>query len=59
MRMEDPRPDYSYLVSEIARRFPSLSYLHLVEPRVEGDVDREVQAGDVSYQPFIHPTPLH
>lgn len=47
--MDDPRPGFSYLVSEIAKRFPSLAYLHLIEPRVEGDVDREVQAGDVSY----------
>ena len=47
--MEDPKPGFSYLVSEIAKRFPSLAYLHLIEPRVEGDVDREVQVGDVSY----------
>ncbi|KAJ8495925.1 hypothetical protein ONZ45_g12649 [Pleurotus djamor] len=34
MRMKDPKPTFSYFVSELARRFPDLSYIHVVEPRV-------------------------
>ena len=48
MRMEDPRPTFSYLVEEIVKRHPDFAFIHLVEPRVEGNVDREVQAGEVS-----------
>jgi NADPH2 dehydrogenase len=33
MREENPIPEYSYLVAELAKRFPKLAYLHLVEPR--------------------------
>ncbi|KAF7421212.1 hypothetical protein PC9H_011733 [Pleurotus ostreatus] len=34
MRMEDPKPTFSYLVTQIRERFPNLSYVHVVEPRV-------------------------
>ncbi|KAJ8502676.1 hypothetical protein ONZ45_g11538 [Pleurotus djamor] len=34
MRMQDPKPTFSYFVSELARRFPDLAYIHVVEPRV-------------------------
>ncbi|KAI0343853.1 NADH:flavin oxidoreductase/NADH oxidase [Trametopsis cervina] len=34
---EDVRPQFSYVVQQLAERFPSLSYLHLVEPRTSGD----------------------
>jgi NADPH2 dehydrogenase len=33
MKEENPVPGYSYLVAELAKRFPHLAYLHLVEPR--------------------------
>jgi NADPH2 dehydrogenase len=50
MRMADPKPGFSHLVSEIARRQPSFAYIHLVEPRlgVEGNmlVDRETGEGE-------------
>ena len=48
MRMADPEPEFSYVVSEIARRQPSFAYIHLVEPRVMGNIDREVKEGEVS-----------
>ncbi len=38
MRMEDPKPTFSYLVTQIRERFPDLSYIHVVEPRV-ADMD--------------------
>jgi NADPH2 dehydrogenase len=47
MRMADPKPAFSYLVSEIARRHPLFAYMHLVEPRVTGSEDREVQKDEV------------
>ena len=45
--MEDPIPQFSYLVSELAKRHTNLAYLHLIEPRVSGYIDREVEAGEV------------
>lgn len=47
MRMKDPMPTFRYLVSEIARRYPNLAYLHVTEPRVTGDHDREAGEGEV------------
>ncbi|KIW34665.1 uncharacterized protein PV07_01432 [Cladophialophora immunda] len=37
MRMEDPIPQFTYLISKL-KTF-GLSYLHLIEPRVSGNVD--------------------
>lgn len=39
MRMDDPLPTFTYLVTELAARHPNLAYLHLVEPRISGDED--------------------
>ncbi|KAJ7066399.1 NADH:flavin oxidoreductase/NADH oxidase [Mycena amicta] len=36
MYMEDPRPTYSYVVTQLRERFPDLAYLHVVEPRADG-----------------------
>jgi NADPH2 dehydrogenase len=47
MRMPDPRPTFAYLVSEIAKREPTFGYIHLVEPRATGNLDREVKEGEV------------
>lgn len=41
MAMADPKPTFSYAVSQIKERFPTLAYLHVVEPRVDGNVTRE------------------
>ncbi|KAJ7434928.1 hypothetical protein B0H11DRAFT_2116077, partial [Mycena galericulata] len=41
MGMEDPRPTFAYLVSQIAQRHPDLAYIHLVEPRVDSSVTRD------------------
>lgn len=46
MRMEDPKPTFSYLVTQIRERFPNLSYIHVVEPRV-ADIN-ERQDSDLS-----------
>ncbi|KAF7798994.1 hypothetical protein EIP86_010223 [Pleurotus ostreatoroseus] len=46
MRMEDPKPAFAYLVNKISEQHPNLAYLHLVEPRVEGNMDRPVGPGE-------------
>jgi NADPH2 dehydrogenase len=33
MKEKNPIPCYSYLVSQLAQKFPNLAYLHVVEPR--------------------------
>jgi NADPH2 dehydrogenase len=35
MKEENPIPGFSYLVTELAKRFPNLAYLHVVEPRAD------------------------
>ncbi|PCH37117.1 NADH:flavin oxidoreductase/NADH oxidase [Wolfiporia cocos MD-104 SS10] len=44
MRMSDPKPTFSHLVSSIAKQYPDFAYIHVVEPRVEGNVDRKQDA---------------
>jgi NADPH2 dehydrogenase len=36
MKMEDPVPQFSHLVTEIKRKHPKLAYIHVVEPRILG-----------------------
>ncbi|EPS98168.1 hypothetical protein FOMPIDRAFT_1165705 [Fomitopsis schrenkii] len=36
MRMKDPKPQFAYVVSQIAQRFPTLAYIHVIESRVSG-----------------------
>ena len=38
-----PIPVFTYLVTELRRRHPNLGYLHVVEPRVQGIVDRSFE----------------
>ncbi|EED82236.1 predicted protein [Postia placenta Mad-698-R] len=42
MGMKDPKPTFAYLVSRIAEAHPDFAYVHVVEPRVEGNLDRIV-----------------
>jgi NADPH2 dehydrogenase len=35
MKEENPIPGFSYLTAELAKRFPNLAYLHVVEPRID------------------------
>ncbi|KAL0947706.1 hypothetical protein HGRIS_013792 [Hohenbuehelia grisea] len=41
MGMQDPIPTFSYFASELRTRFPSLAYLHAVEPRISGASTRD------------------
>ncbi|KAI0916451.1 hypothetical protein AcV5_002945 [Taiwanofungus camphoratus] len=42
MRMKDPIPTFTYFVKKIAEAHPDFAYIHLVEARVSGNMDREV-----------------
>jgi len=41
MGMQDPVPTFSYIIRELADRFPRLGYIHLVEPPAAPNGDRE------------------
>ncbi|KAG6839116.1 hypothetical protein C0991_005689 [Blastosporella zonata] len=40
MRMEDPKPQFSHLVTSLRNTHPSLAYIHVVEGRINGSMDR-------------------
>lgn len=44
MAMEDPIPQFSHFVSTLKRKHPNLAYLHVVEPRIDGNTDRPITA---------------
>ena len=48
MKMKDPKPQFSYIVENIKKNHPDFAYIHVVEPRVSGNIDRTVGAGEVS-----------
>ncbi|KAJ7052297.1 hypothetical protein C8F01DRAFT_1212533 [Mycena amicta] len=37
MYTADPKPTYSHLITQLRDRYPELAYLHIVEPRADGD----------------------
>ncbi|KAG5641380.1 hypothetical protein DXG03_005374 [Asterophora parasitica] len=43
MRVEDPVPQFTHLVTALRDAHPSLAYLHVIEPRVSGNIDVEHQ----------------
>ena len=61
MGMEDPVPQYTHVVTRIRELYPELAYIHVIEPRADGDATREVVNASQSNQ-FIHdlwaPRPL-
>ncbi|KAK0481307.1 hypothetical protein IW261DRAFT_1680896 [Armillaria novae-zelandiae] len=50
VRMNDPIPTFSYFVSQIKKEHPDLSYIHVVEPRIDGSETRnqEEYSSDLS-----------
>ncbi|KXN89084.1 putative inactive dehydrogenase EasA [Leucoagaricus sp. SymC.cos] len=51
MGMDDPVPQYTHFVRELKMKFPRLSYIHVLEPRVHGSED--VQAKEHESNDFI------
>ncbi|KAJ7439987.1 NADH:flavin oxidoreductase/NADH oxidase [Mycena latifolia] len=45
MHVEDPKPMYTHLVTELRDRYPELAYLHVIEPRVDGNMTVEIKEG--------------
>ncbi|KZP26859.1 NADH:flavin oxidoreductase/NADH oxidase [Athelia psychrophila] len=52
MRMSDPIPTFSYLVSSLVSAHPELAFVHVVEPRISGASDR-TDVGDHEQNDFI------
>ena len=48
MRMDDPKPTFKYLVERIKDLYPDFAYIHVVDPRAEGNRDRIPDPGEVS-----------
>ncbi|KAI0088268.1 FMN-linked oxidoreductase [Irpex rosettiformis] len=46
MRMPNPIPTFSYVVQKIAEKHPNFAFVHVVEPRVQGSVDRVAAEGE-------------
>lgn len=42
MGMDDPIPQFSHLVQKIVENHPDMAYIHVVEPRVNGSEDRNL-----------------
>ncbi|KAJ7131359.1 NADH:flavin oxidoreductase/NADH oxidase [Mycena epipterygia] len=42
MGMEDPKPTFIYLVSQLAEQHPELAYIHVSEPRIDATTLRDV-----------------
>ena len=57
MRMEDPIPTFTYLVSKALERHPDLAYLSIVEPGVGGASDIEAREGEVRLSASCHHKP--
>ncbi|KAI0818994.1 NADH:flavin oxidoreductase/NADH oxidase [Irpex lacteus] len=48
MRMDDPIPTFSYIVQQLADKYPDFGFIHVVEPRVDAYTDREPGEDEVS-----------
>ncbi|KII90863.1 hypothetical protein PLICRDRAFT_107420 [Plicaturopsis crispa FD-325 SS-3] len=62
MCMQDPKPTFSYLVRELRAAHPTLAYVHAVEPRIDGAVDRQEPVSAEESNDFVReawaPLPL-
>ncbi|KAJ3926158.1 MAG: hypothetical protein NXY57DRAFT_756697 [Lentinula lateritia] len=63
MRMADPIPTFSYLVTKLKESLPGIAYLHVVEPRINGSkTERAENIVQTDSNDFLrqiwHPKPL-
>ncbi|KAJ3753671.1 hypothetical protein EV360DRAFT_53060 [Lentinula raphanica] len=62
MRMQDPVPTYSYMVTTIKNRYPDFAYISVCEPRVDGSTTKETTVESTDSSDFIRaiwaPKPL-
>ncbi|KAJ7447179.1 NADH:flavin oxidoreductase/NADH oxidase [Mycena latifolia] len=45
MHMDDPKATFAYVVTQLRERHSELAYLHVVEPRADGDQTVEIKEG--------------
>ena len=45
--MDDPKPTFKYLAERIKDLYPDFAYIHVVDPRAEGNRDRIPDPGEV------------
>jgi NADPH2 dehydrogenase len=61
MKEKNPVPTFTYLINQIRDRFPKFGYIHVVEPRIQGNTEvscPEHESLDFAYdawgdRPFI------
>ncbi|KAF7975952.1 hypothetical protein HWV62_13717 [Athelia sp. TMB] len=63
MGMANPAPQFTHLINNIRTSYPDFAYLHVVEPRVDGGVDRQtIPAGQTEERDALYaiwsPKPL-
>jgi NADPH2 dehydrogenase len=62
MKMANPVPQYSHFVATLKSKHPTLAYLHVIEPRIDGTIEAVVQSGEHESNDFIRaiwkPRPL-
>ena len=62
MRMEDPIPTFTYLVTQLRDLYPNLAYIHVVEPRIAGNIEESTETSPTDSNDFINeiwaPRPL-
>ena len=44
--MEHPQPTFAFLVSRLREEYPRFAYIHVVEPRAAGSLDRTPLVGE-------------
>lgn len=42
--MKHPQPQFAYFVSRLREHYPRLAYIHVVEPRMSGSMERQLLA---------------
>lgn len=63
MAMKDPVPQFTHIITRIRDLYPDFSYIHVIEPRVDGVATRDaVSSHEANQRDFIHdlwaPRPL-
>ncbi|ESK84982.1 nadh:flavin oxidoreductase nadh oxidase [Moniliophthora roreri MCA 2997] len=62
MGMEDPKPTFGYLVQKLKEQHPDLAYVHIIEPRIKGNITVDEPSHSGASNDFIReiwaPKPL-
>ncbi|KAJ3976319.1 hypothetical protein EV361DRAFT_326585 [Lentinula raphanica] len=53
MRMKDPKPQFRYFVEQLKKAHPQLSYIHVIEPRIDGFEVRNESSPEWENNDFI------